>query len=367
MTFSSLKTVFRIVGGIFFISIFYVVFVLAHGTFTDFQPEAIQPIKAHQSSKITIVEQEELSFITWNIGFGGLGKESEFFFDNDGSLFFSWGKMINAPKTVVEKNINGVLDFVQKEAADFYLFQEVDVSSKRSYYHNEFEQVANKLPTFEAHFATNYQVERVPIPIMEPWRVYGKAFSGLATYGRFHTSNASRLQLPGAFDWPTRIFQLDRCIAIQRYPTTKNGELVVMNIHHSAYDEGGSLKKQQMAFLKDLLLAEYAKGNYVIVGGDWNQCPPDFPFDKFMPGQTEGYTQLNIPQDYLPEEWTWAFDPQTPTNRKTHSPYKAGTTFVTLIDFFLVSPNVEVLEAKGISQGFDFSDHQPVKLRVRLR
>lgn len=367
MTTSKLKTAFRTVGIALFLSALYVALVLLHGTFTDYRPKAVENLTAHQSSAEALVAEDELEFVIWNLGFGGLGKESEFFFDASGSQYFSGGKMIHATQPMVEKNNRGILEFLAGNEADFFLFQEVDQSSKRSYYYNQFQALANSRPGFEAHFATNYKVGRVPIPIMEPWHVYGKTYSGLATLSRFRATEAERYQLPGSFDWPTRIFQLDRCIAIHRYPTDRSGDLVVMNIHHSAYDEGGELKKQQMAFLKDLLIAEYAKGNYVVVGGDWNQCPPDFAFDHFMPGQTEGYTQINISADYLPADWTWAYDAKTPTNRKTHSPYHRGQTFVALIDFFLVSPNVEVVAVSGVDQGFDFSDHQPVRMRVKLR
>lgn len=367
MTFPNLKTAFRAVGGLSLLPALYVAFVLIHGTFTDYQPTEVELLTPHQSSPLVQVEQEELDLVIWNLGFGGLGKESEFFFDASGSQYFSGGKMVHATESMVKKNNQGIIDFVSQTDADFFLLQEVDKESKRSYYFDQFAALAKTRPAYDAHFATNYKVGRVPIPIMEPWHVYGKTYSGLATLSRFKSSQVDRVQLPGRFEWPTRIFQLDRCIAIHRYPTQYKGDLVVMNIHHSAYDEGGVLKKQQMAFLKDLLIAEYAKGNYVIVGGDWNQCPPDFNFDHFMPGQTEGYSQINIPKDYLPEDWTWAYDPHTPTNRKTHSPYHHGRTFVALIDFFLVSPNVEVLEVKGVDQAFDFSDHQPVRMRVRLR
>lgn len=367
MTFSNLKTAFRTVGIGLLLSVLYVVLVLLHGTFTDYQPKDVEILPAYQTSPLPQVDKDELELVIWNLGFGGLGKESEFFFDASGSQFFSGGKMIHATKAMVDKNNQGIVDFVNQHEADIFLFQEVDKSSKRSYYFNQFKALADSRPAYEAHFATNYKVGRVPIPIMEPWQVYGKTFSGLATLSRYQASEVERYQLPGSYDWPTRIFQLDRCIAIHRYPTDRNGDLVVMNIHHSAYDEGGVLKKQQMAFLKDLLIAEYAKGNYVIVGGDWNQCPPGFKFDHFMPGQTEGYTQINIPTDYLPGDWTWAYDQDIPTNRKTHSPYHHGKTFVALIDFFLVSPNVQVLSVKGVEQGFDFSDHQPVSMRIRLR
>ena len=210
-------------------------------------------------------------------------------------------------------------------------------------------------------------VDRVPIPILEPWQVYGKVNSGLGTLSRFQPKKSTRFQLPGKFEWPTRIFQLDRCLAVHRYEVKNGKELVVFNLHNSAYDSGGFLKKQQMKYLQKKVQKEYKKGNYVVVGGDWNQCPPDFKFDTFMPENTDSYYQSNIQKDYLPNDWQWVYDPKIPTNRKTASPYVKGQSFVTLIDFFLISPNLKVKSVQGHDLGFDFSDHQPVRMEVELK
>jgi len=121
-----------------------------------------------------------------------------------------------------------------------------------------------------------------------------------------------------------------------------------------------------MVFLRDLCLAEYEKGNYVLVGGDWNQCPPNFQYDSLMPGRTQGYTQTNIANDYYPADWVWAYDATTATNRKVRTKYEKGVTFETIIDFYLVSPNIKVTTVKGIPQDFAFSDHQPIYLEIEL-
>ncbi|HNF68339.1 MAG TPA: hypothetical protein PLL28_03135, partial [Chitinophagales bacterium] len=70
--------------------------------------------------------------------------------------------------------------------------------------------------------------------------------------------------------------------------------------------------------------------------------------------------------DYASEGWIWPYDPDAPTNRHLETPLD-DKTFRTLIDFFLISPNVELLKIKTINNGFDFSDHQPVVMQVRLR
>lgn len=348
---------------IILIPVLYVAGVIIHGTIYDFQPEMETPVTVVREGTAKVIEDSVLSFTIWNLGYAGLGEESDFFYEK-GSLL-SAGSMVRPPRDISEKNWSGIQQLIQNTQTDFWLFQEVDYASKRSYFVNQLEGISSLFPEQYGSFASNYQVARVPVPILEPWKVYGEVKSGLGTFTRFQPTAANRLQLPGNYSWPTRIFMLDRCAAIHRFPHANGKEVVVINIHNSAYDDG-SLKAQQMDFLKELFVEEYEKGNYVIAGGDWNQCPPFFQFDAFMPGGGGDYTQQNIDSEMLPNNWQWIYDPSVPTNRKVSEAFQKGRTFVTLIDFFLISPNVKVNRARGINQEFKFSDHQPVWMEIEL-
>jgi len=68
----------------------------------------------------------------------------------------------------------------------------------------------------------------------------------------------------------------------------------------------------------------------------------------------------------LPANWQWVYDEAIPTNRKLAKPYQPNYTFTTVIDFYLLSPNIEVVSVKTDNLNFESSDHQPVKLNVRL-
>ena len=351
--------------GIFGVYLAYMIIVLVHGTVTDYQPEAKIELTADQNTQESIIQDSILSFAIWNVGYGGLGAESDFFY-HQGNLLYSGGMMVRTPRNFVEKNIKASADFVRSTQADFFLFQEIDVHSKRSFFINQYEQIAQSKPGLSAYYAANYQSDRVPIPILQPWMVYGKVNSGLASYSIFQPTKATRYQLPGEFSWPTRIFQLDRCLLVQRFNHANGKELVVINLHNSAYDSDGSLKKLQMDFLREKVMQEYEQGNYVIVGGDWNQCPPYFAFDTFKVGETYDYTQINITPEFLPDDWRWVYDPTTATNRKINMPFDKEKSFTTLIDFFLISPNIQVKQVRCIKQDFQFSDHQPVWMEIEL-
>jgi endonuclease/exonuclease/phosphatase family metal-dependent hydrolase len=157
---------------------------------------------------------------------------------------------------------------------------------------------------------------------------------------------------------------LDRCFLVSRYRLDNGKNLLVINTHNSAYDDG-TLRSRQMAYLKTFLIQEYEKGNYVIVGGDWNQCPPSFSpeFDRNL---MDDENRMDIERDYLPK-WRWAYDRKVPTNRRLVAPYDKRTTLTTVIDFFLVSPNVEIKQVQGIHLEFEHSDHHPVKLEIKLK
>lgn len=359
-----LRRLLWVIPGIF---LSYFIIIFAYGYWTDWQPaEGATVLSPTQSSAVAVVPDSTLHFISWNVGFGGLGEESDFFFDDEG-IWYSGSSMVRAPRNAVEKNIQGALDLLRTSNADFYLIQEVDEASDRSYNIRQYDAYCQALPGFAATYAENYHCDRVPIPLLEPWNVYGKVRSGLGTFSRFQPKEVLRHQLPGKYPMPDRIFQLDRCAAMHRFSTSNGKELIVINLHNSAYDPGDKIKAIQLPYLRDLALAEYQKGNYVVLGGDWNQCPPHFRFNSFIQDPSGRYQQGNVPADFFPEDWVFAYDPTVPSNRKCKDPYKRGETFETLIDFFLVSPNVQVKKVRGINQGFKFSDHQPVSMEITLR
>ncbi|MDP4820693.1 MAG: hypothetical protein NWR67_06790, partial [Saprospiraceae bacterium] len=240
-----------LVGMVFLV---YVAGVLVQGTLTDYQgPEKEDAFTLPAPSNDTPADSI-FSFLIWNIGYGALGEESDFFYDA-GRVLHSGDKMVRAPLNWVEKNEAGIRQIIRANPADFVLLQEVDRQSKRSYFHDQFVQLREAAKNHFGWFAVNYEVARVPLPLLEPWQVYGKVSSGLASYAAYTASEAYRLQLPGNFPWPTRIFQLDRCLLVTRFPLPNGKELVVMNVHHSAYDKGGVMKKAEMA------LAEAKRNN----------------------------------------------------------------------------------------------------------
>ncbi|MCP4119316.1 MAG: endonuclease/exonuclease/phosphatase family protein [Desulfobacteraceae bacterium] len=329
---------------------------IVYGTITNYRPEEKTVIsETGNPDTIPAGGGEELSMLIWNIGYGGLSADMDFFYDG--------GAMVRTTRENVRTNLEQIRNYLQQNKDnDFLLLQEVDRGSGRSYYHDEFLAFSELLNSHKARFAVNYDVKFVPVPFTSP---LGKVLSGLGTFSRFEPRSSVRFSFPGNYGWPKGLFMLDRCFLVNRYDVSDGKELLVINTHNSAYDDG-SLRKGQMEYLKKFLLHEYAKGNYIIVGGDWNQSPPGFTppahmalFDK------ENFTPVN--KEYLPSGWTWFYDGDTPTNRRLHTPYHRSSSLVTIIDFYLLSPNVEGIFIKTTDLDFQNSDHQPVLARVRLK
>jgi len=343
----------------------YILCVLLYATYYDYQPEEKLTITPNQNSPKKIIEKDTLNLLTWNIGYGGLGAESDFFYA-DGRILFSGGMMVRPPESVAKKNAAGILQTINEQSADIILLQEVDIASKRSYYFNQYEAIRNLLPNYESTFGDNLRTAYSPVPILEPWQTYGYTHSGIATYTRYASTQTIRYQLPGKFSWPNRLFLLDRCALEHRFALKNGKELIVYNIHNSAYDKDGRIKKQQTKYLKELWLAEYAKDNYVVVGGDWNQVPPFFNPNFFRPDAPKR-ENANIDPELMPADWRWIYDPGVPTVRDTREIYTKNQTFTGLIDFFLLSPNLRALQVKGLNLDFQYSDHQPVTIKITLQ
>lgn len=329
------------------------------GWITQLRPEPIEQVNttaaATPEAKVLSTDTT-LQFLSWNIGYGGLGAETDFFYDD--------GKMVITPEDWVKRYVAGIEQTLKdNSSADFMFIQEADQYSKRSWHINEVKGIEAQLPAHYSTFAVNYDVKYLPFPWTEP---LGRILGGVLTLSKFEPVKSERIALPGITDFPRKLFYLKRCLLMQRYKVSNGKELVAINTHFEAYDDGG-VKKQQMALTKKLVEAEYAKGNYVIIGGDWNIAPPDFDVHKWEKEKLDDPLYfLKNDSNYIPG-WKYAYDGNIPTNRKNSKAFDEATTFTTVIDYFFVSPNVEVVEVKGMDAKFRYSDHNPVKMMVRLK
>ena len=356
-----IKRILKVVGGIFVLFLLLFGGLLAFSTITDYSPEPGSVEAVETAGEGLTLSGDTFSVLIWNIGYGGLGAEMDFF--NDG------GKMVRPEEDQAAKYLKAIALFAKtmRDSVDFMLLQEVDRNSKRSYNIDQVAVIQQELPGFNSTFALNYDVKFVPVPFGVPYTPYGKTYGGLASYSRFKPSSSVRVQYPGGFDWPTKLYMLDRCALEQRFPIPGGKELIVVNTHNTAYDATGEIKKEEMAFMKKRYEAEVAKGNYVVMGGDWNQVPPGFDSKHFNKQMPEGYTPQSLSMDQIAKDFAVSFDSTLATNRSNDKVFDPTSTYTTLIDYYMTSPNIEVLSVRGIDMQFRWSDHQPVVLKFRTK
>ncbi len=323
-------------------------------TITEYRPADTEAAQKGTYDSALPYQGQPLRILTFNTGYAGLGKEADFIMDG--------GTGVNPEsKTFVDKNMQGIDNILKKIDADIVMLQEVDMDSSRTFHENQWQHYDSTLDSYEGYFAANYVCNYVPYPINDPIRSVN---SGLATYSRYDVSSAIRSSLPVPFKWPIRAANLKRCLLVTRMPIENSDkELVIVNLHLEAYDDGEG-KLEQTRQLLNLLQEEYGKGNYIIAGGDFNQIFPDVHTDvketsQWVPGLL----------DELPSEWTYIYDETTPTCRLLNQPFdpESELTQYYVIDGFIVSPNVEVVKVETQNENFEFSDHNPVLLEVKLK
>jgi endonuclease/exonuclease/phosphatase family metal-dependent hydrolase len=275
-------------------------------------------------------------------------------------FFYDGGHRVRPAQDEFQKYQDGMLNFLDtNDSLDFILLQEVDQHSKRSYYSNQAEAIESQLPAYSSVFSKNYDVSFVPMPLSHPM---GKVSAGMMTLSGLTPETALRLALPQVYSWPMKHFMLDRAAIATHYPITTQKELVVINIHNSAYVDDSSALAKEIAVVKNYAQSQYQAGNFVVIGGDWNQNPPGF---DTLRNSDHHQLDYQLEKNSLGKKWQWAWDKTKPTNRSLNKPLNQKVN-KTIIDFYVVSPNLCVDEVRVLPLDFSFSDHEPVYLRVSI-
>ena len=334
-------------------------------TATEYKPAPVEP--AEQSAVVesqslhNVRPDEELTVLSWNIGYGGLGQYSDFFMDG--------GKNTKAAdKAQVQAYLDGISDSIRKNDADLVLLQEVDADSSRTYGIDQ--RALLNTEQDSAAYALNFSCPFVPNPNTLIIHPLGRIRSGLFTIADDLTIDRSeRIALPCPFSWPLRVANLKRCLLASYLPVEgSDRQLVLVNLHLEAYDDGEG-KIAQTNQLRDFIEDEYARGNYVIAGGDFNQVFPG-SLEVYPNTHAENWEPGVLDENLLPEGWTLAYDLSTPSCRLLNQPYDPSDTEGTqhyVIDGLILSPNVELKRVETLDEGFENSDHNPVKVQVVLK
>lgn len=356
-----------------------IIFLLVAGVFTwltitEYKPADVEtvavegtadPVKESGSKNVT--QGDRLTVMSWNIGYGALGDNADFFMDGGKGVY-------TADMERVMSNLKGMATNVRLLDPDILFLQEVDIDSDRSYEIDEADyftraENTNNDKQYQTAFAYNFKVKFVPYPLPP----IGKVNGGILTMSDYNLTAAERRQLPCPFKWPVRVANLKRCLLISRTPVydaegnDTGKELVLVNLHLEAYDSGEG-KAAQTEMLKNILQEEYDKGNYVIAGGDFNQTftSVDTSMYKEYPDCWHAGT---LDTSEFSDDFQFIMDNSMPTGRsldKSYADADKDNFQYYMIDGFIVSKNVNVIISNTIDMHFEYSDHNPVIMSVVL-
>ena len=329
-------------------------------TIVEYRPkdvESITPEASVSGETKTLAVGDDVSVVTWNIGYCGLSKTADFFMDG--------GKAVRSQdEESVKNNLSAIEDTLEFLDPDVIYIQEVDVNSTRSYGIDQTTDLRTDLSSYSSAFAKNFDVLWIayPIPPM------GHMLAGVQTLSKFPQTMAERISLPNPFSWPTRTGNLKRCLLVSRTPIEgTDKELVFVNLHLEAYDSGEG-KVAQTKLLSSFIQEEYEKGNYVIAGGDFNQTFSGVDASMY-PVLGEDYWKAGlIEESDFADGWQFEMDTTHPTCRSLDKPYAGNEDEFQfyMLDGFIVSKNLKVNRIETIDKGFENSDHNPVYLKVTI-
>ena len=314
----------------------------------------------------------EYTISTFNIGFGAYTKDFSFFMDSGVMLDGTKVQGVNSKakdKETVLINTNGAIGIIESFNPDFAFFQEVDIEATRSYNVNQLELIKQALNNHASIFALNFHSSYLLYPFNDP---HGAVEAGIATFSKYQITSSIRYKLPIDESFPVKFFDLDRCFMVTRIAVQDGKELVLINVHLSAYDEGGFYRQLQLEKLNTVLSEEKDKGNYVIVGGDFNHDIADslntFTTTQYVPEWVYVFDKSKLVSGY-----SFATTNANPTCRSTDMAYTEGINYTVVIDGFIISDNIEevsienVVKVNGEDVSFVYSDHNAVVLKFKLK
>ncbi len=318
-------------------------------------------IQNAEEAKSAVSTYQRLELTSWNIGFAAYLQDYTFFMDGgEESRARSEEAVLNSMEYINKR--------LRHEASDFYNIQEVDFDSTRSYKVDERELIRDEFAEFSYVFAQNYDSPYLFYPFNSP---HGANKAGLITLSQTKMTDSLRRSLPIQTDF-AKVLDLDRCYSVSRMPTDNGKELVLINLHLSAYTTDPSIVKRQVKMVYDTMLEEYNKGNYVVASGDFNMDLLGdsagifgVPLDAFS-SWCNPYPVEDIPE-HIRLVAPFDENKKYASCRNNNMPYTPGKTFTCTVDGFLVTDNVTVITSEVLNEQFQYSDHNPVQLQFMIK
>ena len=355
----------------------YIIYLYAsYHRIPDNQELQVEEISQNTEAGNELTTEKNYSALTYNIGFGAYTPDFSFFMDGGKS---SWTKS----KDSVKETIKGAGELVASKDPDFALVQEIDLDATRSYHVNEYSILKENIPAYNCVFAQNYDSAFLFYPFTQP---HGKSKAGLALFSKYPITGSMRRSFPISTSF-TKFFDLDRCYSISRVPVDNGKELVIFELHMSAYGNSDAIREGQIRMLSEDMQKEYEAGNYVICGGDFNhdlkaadtQSKASDADNNTQTGSEDSAEPESwaypFPRSELPEHFSFCLDQLSEDEknnlwnsaRNADMEYVPGETYTVTLDGFIISDNVECTKYENVNTGYSYSDHDPVYMEFQLK
>lgn len=355
----------------------YIIYLYAsYHRIPDNQELQVEEISQNTEAGNELTTEKNYSALTYNIGFGAYTPDFSFFMDGGKS---SWAKS----KDSVKETIKGAGELVASKDPDFALVQEIDLDATRSYHVNEYSILKENIPAYNCVFAQNYDSAFLFYPFTQP---HGKSKAGLVLFSKYPITGSMRRSFPISTSF-TKFFDLDRCYSISRVPVDNGKELVIFELHMSAYGNSDAIREGQIRMLSEDMQKEYEAGNYVICGGDFNHDLKAVD-TQLKASDADNNTQTGSEDSAEPESWAYPFPrSELPEHfsfcldqlsedeknnlwnsaRNADMEYVPGETYTVTLDGFIISDNVECTKYENVNTGYSYSDHDPVYMEFQLK
>ncbi len=273
------------------------------------------------------------------------------------------------------KGTAGLLSTGSNAEAEFFMIQEIDLDSTRTYYVDERAILNDVFVNYAEIFAETGSSNYVFYPLTSP---VGKFSSGMVTYSAFDVAYAMRLSMPSDESFPSKYTSADNCISLTRLKVAGLADqryLCLFNVNISLYDDE-SIRQQCLERLYELIKQEVDYGNFVIAGGSFSYSlyGDEGVFENKM--QTPNWC-TGLPDSFNAVKLSEigcriikddiAIELKTGTTRDASVKYKKGETFEAITDGYIVSNNVVAEKIEVLDNEYLYSSHNPVRLSFYLK
>lgn len=257
---------------------------------------------------------------------------------------------IDTDRDFFDKNLDRMNALLEDLNVDVVCFQEIDFHSKRSYYVDQLDGIAESGSYPHASRVINWDKKYVPFPYWPISNHFGEVLSGQAILSNFPIDDNERIELARAdYVFYYNAFYLDR-LAQLNILSIGGRDVLVMNVHLEAWDaETREAQADQLIELYKKYENEYP----IILVGDFNSTPPgakdpyevEKTIEKIL--AVDGLEMATESSAYFKDEFSYFT-------------FNSVEPYIKIDYIFYDSRKLRVKNVRVVNEAMDISDHLPV-------